>query len=256
MRSSYKDIPKNLRKHYNSEILKSLKRAVWAYFHFNRLYKKRYEIFDLGEIQDNLDLPLNHDYWYCNNTERFNGVNSNELSYIRCWYGDEGYQLDEGFDYASATERQKKRQAKKWIRRNNDWNNKARVGLKFRAGFFVVGEPLVNTGGYPATTWRNETKHGEQSVILRLKGTGELYYRYSYTLPLKRFNPLRLLNYEYVNVMRGVDSRYLWKTRLFKKKTMSSKTGKHVKIGITIILVGIVIAFVVTQIIKIWGDVG
>jgi len=37
---------------------------------------------------------------------------------------------------------------------------------------------------------------------------------------------------------------------------MSSKLKKHVKIGITVILVGIVIAFVLTQIIKIWGDVG
>jgi len=215
MRKAYKDIPKGLRKHYNSEIRKSVKRAIWAYFHFNRLYKQRKKIFELGEIQDNLNLPLNHDYWYCNNTERHGGLNSNELSYIRCWYGDEGYQETQEFNYFIATDKQKKKQARKWIRRNNDWNNKARIGLKFKNGFTVVGEPLINTGGYLATTWRNKSIHGEQSVILLLNNSNEQYFRYSYTLPLSKWNPFKWFGFECINVMRGVESRYLWKTRLF-----------------------------------------
>ena len=217
MRKAYKDIPKSLRKHYNSEIRKSVKRAIWAYFHFNRLYKQRHEIFNLGEIQDNLNLPLDHDYWYCNNTERVGGNNENELSYIRCWYGDEGYQVAQGFSYYNSTDKERKRQARKWIRRNNDWNNKARIGLKFKNGFTVVGEPLINTGGYSATTWRNESKRGEQSVILLLNDSDEQYFRYSYTLPTKWYNPLRWVGFRFINKMRGVESRYLWKTRLFKK---------------------------------------
>ena len=196
-------------------IWQSLKRAIWANFNFSKLYDKRNELFALGRVEDNLDLPLDHLYWYADNTETFGGLPTTELSFVRCWYGDYGFQASQGFNYHTANERQRKRQSRKWLRRNNDWNNKARIGLKFAAGFEVVGEPLAKIGDAPATTWRNQTHHGIQSVILRLKGTDELYFRYSYTLPLGRFNPLRWFGYRFKNKMRGVENRYLYKNRLW-----------------------------------------
>lgn len=222
MRSSYKQIPKELRKHYNNAIWSSLKRAIWANFNFSKIYNNRHWLFSLGEVQDNLNLPEDHLYWYADSTEREGGIDANPLSYVRCWYGDEGYQATQGFNYLNATASEKKKQSRKWLRRNNDWNNKAKIGLKFKAGF-TIEERLINTGLNPnqtnywnILTWRNETKKGEQSVILKLNGTNDLYYRYSYTLPLGKFNPLRLLGYKFINQMRGVESRYLFKIRLFK----------------------------------------
>ena len=223
MEISYKDIPKELRRHYRQAVWRSLKRAIWAHFNFSKLYERRHEMFMRGVVEDNLHLSLDHLYWYCDNTERVDDDPSKPLSYVRCWYGDEGYQKTQGFDYDTASPGEKKRQSRKWLRRNNDWNNKARIGLKFAKGFEVIKDGCLGNTGFdadgellPITLWRNEKYHGEQSVLLSLNGTNEIYFRFSYTVEISWYHPMRLfLGYRYVNHMRGVENRYLFKWRYF-----------------------------------------
>ena len=216
MKKTYKDIPKELRKHYSKEVRKNLWMAVKAVFIFPRLYKNRVELTNMGNVEDNLHLPDNHDYWYVDNSEHIDNNPENELDFIACWWGDTAYREEVGFDYETASKLSKFIRAFKWmVLRNSVWNHKTKVGLKFKAGF-TIENILVNTPEIlDPLLWRNKKYHGEQSVILKLNGTEELYFRYSYTVPLHRLNPLRLFGYKYINQMRGVETRYLYKKRKF-----------------------------------------
>jgi len=216
MKKTYKDIPKELRKHYMSSVVKQVWQAVKAAVIFPKLYSKRVELFNLGLVKDNLDLPDNHLYWYVDNSEHIDGDGRKPLDFVSCWWGDAPFRERIGYNHESASKLKKFIYAFKWtVLRNSVWNYKTRVGLKFKAGF-TVHERLLNTGGAGITTWRNLTIHGEQSVILKLKGTDELYYRYSYTVPLNKFSVWRLFGFKYTNRMRGVENRYLYKNRLSK----------------------------------------
>ncbi|GAG96510.1 unnamed protein product [marine sediment metagenome] len=82
MKNKYKNIPKELRRHYRKMIWQSLKRAIWANFNFSKLYEKRHEIFALGRVEDNIDLPLDHLYWYCDNTETYGGLSTTAVIII------------------------------------------------------------------------------------------------------------------------------------------------------------------------------
>lgn len=212
----YYKIPKKLRSHF----WKVKRREVWSiirtFLIINKLFKNRKNLFNMGEIQDNLDLPDNHIYWLVNNTERYNGDNSAALSYTRCVYGHEQFQIDNGFNYPFAKTRQKKKQFKKWLRRNNRWNGRAKDGLKFNGGDnLVLEEVIINQGEADATNWRDEQDKGIQCVILRLIGTDELYFRYSFNLKLWKLSPVRFFGYNYISFGAGVEGRYILKFRFF-----------------------------------------
>ena len=170
----------------------------------------------MGKVEENLNLDSKHDYWLTDSSEHLDGDPNKPLDFVSCWYGDKAYRERVGFDYENSSELKKFWRSFLWVViRNSVWNLKTKNGIKFAAGF-TVEEILVKIGMAGVTTWRNKEIHGEQSCILKLNGTDELYFRYSYTVPLSKWSPLRLLGYKWTNVMRGVESRYLWKSRRFK----------------------------------------
>ena len=208
MFNSYFKIPIELRCHFWKVKRGELLDIIYTLLFFKSIYKQRHRLFAMGEIHDNLHLPYDDVYWLVNNTERVDGDNSKPLNYVRCWYGDEGFQKDNNFDYLFATQKQKYIQAKKWIRRNNRWNGRAKDGLKFLVGF-KVKEVIANCGGAGATTWRNKKILGLQCVLLERLGTTDTYFRYSFTKPF-------IFGY-WINVMLGVETRYILKVRIFDK---------------------------------------
>ena len=203
----YFKIPKELRNHFWKVKSKELKYILRTIFFFKTIYKQRHRLFAYGEVFNNLHLPDNHLYWLANNTERHDGDDAKGLSYVRCWYGDEGFQADNNFEYAFATRKQKYKQAKKWIKRNNYWNGKTKQGIDLLSGF-TVSKVIVNRGGAGSSTWRNKTIHGIQCVILRMMYSDELFFRFSFTKPF-------IFGY-FINVMIGVETRYIFKIRIFK----------------------------------------
>ena len=164
----------------------------------------------MGEIKDNLHLDKDHLYWDFNTTER---------NYEECVYGDQSFQRKKKFNYKTATPKQKKRQARKWFRRNPVWNWTQRVGVELGGGFDTSKTVIIHNEPktLKPTLFRNKKHLGIQSVILTSK-SGIRTFRYSHTLPLKKLSLWRLLGFKYKNVMRGADKdQYTYKNRLIRK---------------------------------------
>jgi hypothetical protein len=222
MRKYYKRIPRKLLRDYDYQIRLSVFQLVRTILIFPYLYCKRRGLFAMGFIKDNLELSLFDLYWLANNTEHIDGDSEKSLDFVSCWYGDLVWREKRDFDYDTASDLQRYWISFLWFIRNNGYNWKKRNGIKFEAGFDIVKHDMsINTGPYAwkdmpgVTVWRNETILGEQGVILNLKGTDEYYFRYSYTVPLPKLNVWRIFGYTHRNRMRGVESHYLYKNRLF-----------------------------------------
>lgn len=221
----YKKISKELRKEFRKNTRNVFKSGVKGFFKFPLLYKKRKELFALGEVKNNLDLPNNHDYWLVDNTEYLipNDITSG-LDYVSCIYGDPGYRKLRKFDYETASKWQKFWQALRWIIRNSAYNLKIRNGFKLKGNIpdelHIIWCDMDYDDYKDYLNWRDQTDVGFIVIefpIEKLDGSTIRGFRYSYTLPLHRWNPARLFGFKWENVMRGYGAiRFIWKWRYFK----------------------------------------
>ena len=103
--------------------------------------------------------------------------------------------------------------------RNGVWNKIERDapvdGIKSKI------EELINEGEGGFWGWRNKAFFGKQ--LIKWVMNGKQHFRYSFTRDLKKYSPIRLLGYKYVNFMIGTsDNRYLIKARYFDIKEVKS----------------------------------
>jgi hypothetical protein len=158
----------------------------------------------MGRVENNLHLDPDHIYW---------DFNCYEKTFEECLFGDKGFQNRHKFDPKTASKRQKKRQAKRWFRRNPVWNRNQLIGMELGGGM-KLKKVIVNIpDDAPPTKWRNKDLHGEQAVIMESRSGMEVF-RYSRTKGVR--NPLMRIFFKYKNVMRGADKdQWTYKTRYF-----------------------------------------
>jgi len=210
----------NLRKDYKKRMTGRFWLLLKARCKFNKMYKRRRELFEMGKPECNLNLPEDHIYWFFNCSEEV----CDKLDYVSCVYGDKNFRNKVGFNYDTASPKQKKKQARLWlIKRNPLWNRILREGIELVGNNRKLIKIITSTGGASEWNWRDKSDPGYQCIIFKTEN-GIKTFRYSYTIPLSKINPIhligRLLGYRYRNVMRGAgNSRYIYKNRWFKKLT-------------------------------------
>jgi len=213
----YKKIPKRLRREYNKAGREVFFKAVKAFFIFPIIYKRSRELFAMGRPEENRNLRKSHIYWLYDCTEHVDGDPSKPLDYIACTYGDKNYRERKGFDYDKASKLGRYWAAFRWlVLRNSAYNLKASRSHRFDFPYTSYDVLDLEGPAHPLN-WRDKNDVGLQSVIIYLEN-GEVIFRYSYTLPLGKLNPFRLLGYKWKNRMRGADKNgYKYKNRLFKE---------------------------------------
>ena len=213
---SYKIVPKKYRKKFSKDLRIFIWAIVRGFFMFPIIYKKRRELFDMGEAKDNLHLPDNHLYWLFDCSEHIDGDPTKPLDFDSCVYGDP---VNRRVNLETAGSLRKFYASLRWlVFRNSAWNLKLKKGINHRGKRILVNH-LILIGSASLFNWRDQHDAGEQGAVFYFQDdpNHEYVFAWSKTVPIFKLNPLRLLGYKWFNKKRGYDAEKIeYKNRYFK----------------------------------------
>lgn len=231
MKEVKKLVPKQMRKDYNKTVRLYVWKAFLQFFYMPVIWFQKEKIFAIGNPDDLIKKPGKwHPYWWYDCWEYLHKGNKvwkdkdgkPKLSFNNCTYGDDNYLIRKD-RYGGKPGSIKKTNTVirffwmcDWLFRNNWWNGKKEHGRFFRRYKPVLVESLINEPADESPMrFRNNSVFGKQVVLISFNHFQT--FRASRTEPLKKYSPLRLFGYRYVNQQLGAaNDRYLKKIRYFK----------------------------------------